>query len=179
MKSLIKKILSEEVQIKLNESQEYLDFLLDKISEEGMGSLSPKEKEDLMKLSKGEMIEPEEEEPTQPEEIEGGDLNRLFMHYALPHEEVPVDGKDYHAEITDEYSGEHIRVTGPDVDFICSPFWKGHKGIAIQTSDEQGLLYKVPKEPTNDTEMMAFVQKFYETLLPKIIRKISSMGDYQ
>lgn len=174
MKSLIKKILSEEVQIKLNESQEYLDYLLDKISEEGMDALSPKEKEDLMKLSKGENIEPEQEE--EPVESEETDLNRLFMHYALPHEEVTVDGEEYHAEITDEFSGEHIRVSGPDVDFICSPFWQGHKGIAIQTSDEQGLLYKVPKPPTNDTEMMSFVQTFYETLLPKIIKKISSMG---
>ena len=174
MKSLIKKILAEEVRLKLNENQEYLDFLLDKISEKGIDTLSQKEKDDLMRLSRGEEITTQEDE-VEEEDI---DLNKEFMHFAMEHEMLTVNGKEYHAEIVDEASGEHIRVTGPDVDFICSPFYEGHRGIAIQMSNDQALLLKVDEEPKNKTEMMAFVQKFYETLLPKIIRKVSSLNNY-
>lgn len=173
MKSLIKKILNEEVRIKLTESQEYLDSLLDKISQEGMESLNQKEKEDLMKLSKGETIDTEEPE-MENEEV---NLNSEFMHFAMSHEQLEINKKEYHAEIVEEMSGEHIRVTGPDVDFICSPFFEGHKGIAIQMSNEKALLLKVDEEPSNKKEMRVFVKKFYEIYLPKIIRKVSSIGN--
>lgn len=174
MKSLIKKILKEESNQHLSESQDYLNSLLDKISEKGMESLTDKEKNDLIKLSKGESTDVEHEEENDVEET---DLNRLFMHYAMEHEQLEVDGKEYHAQIIQEMSGEHIEVTGPDVDFICSPFYEGHNGIAIQTAHDQALLLKVKEQPQTKKEMMSFVQKFYETYLPKIIRKISSLSD--
>jgi hypothetical protein len=183
MKSLIKKILLEESQsILIKETQEYLDSLLDKISEKGMESLTPKEKVDLTRLSQGEDIEPEDDEQSQQDyEQEGEDLmdldrNKMFMHYVMQEEVLNVDGKDYYVEVVEEPSGEHIRVSGPDSDFICSPFFEGHEGIAIQTSHGQALLLKVKENPQTSKEMMTFVQKFYESYLPKIIRKVSSLS---
>lgn len=175
MKSLIKKILIEESIQYLKESQEYLNSLLDKISEKGMESLTDKEKNDLIRLSKGQSIE-REEEPVDNTEEEV-DLSKLFMHYVMQYEEVIVDEKTYSVQPVEEMSGEHIEVTGPDVDFICSPFFEGHQGIPIQMAGNQAIMLKVEEYPATPKEMMLFVQKFYEVYLPKIIRKVSSLGN--
>jgi lipopolysaccharide export LptBFGC system permease protein LptF len=66
----MKYIITESQFELLSESQEYLNFLLDKMNETGYESLTEYEKDALIRISQGEQVY-EEPDETEDEEEEG------------------------------------------------------------------------------------------------------------
>ena len=180
----MKLVITESQFIFLLEDQKYMDSLLDKITSDGIDSLTPKEREDLEIMSKGGNVEvPQEPNPYQNNDDDGdvmemGDVdmaNELFFKYILDEDEVETTIGLYHTELIDSEGEKHLLVTnGEGNTMYVTPFYNGLRGIHVFTKDKRTKEYKLKNIPRTDEETLQFIDKFIFKYLPKIIVEMFS-----
>ena len=175
--------------IETDDDQEYIDYLLDKISKKGMSSLNHPEISKLKQLSQGETEDrtlriidgdmyigdvsinrfnsPDYKKVLYPKSDDISDAYRTFFHEIkkLNIDSIEINNEIHKFRVIDEMSGEHISVD----DIIITPFWEGQKGISIIKSDGEEQFIKLDKIPTTKNEMNEFIHNFFNVILPKII----------
>ena len=162
----MKYIITESQFNSLFESKEYLDTLLDKINQNGMDSLSDKEKESLIRISKGETVY--EDEPEQSTDVDTYNADGFFLHYFQNHHEIEVDDVEYRINVTDN----SVEIIGGDLVLNIEPrFDEGELVFSIDNVDEtKSLQLKII--PEGEEQMRIFVIRFYQRQLPQIIRSL-------
>jgi hypothetical protein len=174
------KLLITESQLnRLVEDQHYLNSLLDKISDEGIESLTPEERNDLEMLSRGEELPKpklpfdkntgdEDSDVAEGDEVE--QAYHLFFKYILDDDTVETEIGVYHTELVESDGEKHLLVTnGEGNTMYVTPFYNGLRGINVFTKDKRSKEFKLKVIPKDDIEMMEFIEKFISTFLPKII----------
>lgn len=165
----------------LVENQHYLNSLLDKISAEGINSLTPEERSDLEKLSRGEEL-PKPELPfdknsdndNDGDVAEGDEVDHayhMFFHYVLDDDTIDTEIGTYHTSVVQK--GEEMQLlvsesTGGNKMF-ATPFLNGVRGVSVLTIDGTEKVFKLKRIPQDDMEMKDFVDKFIFKHLPRII----------
>ena len=163
----MKYIISESQFEVLTESQEYLNFLLDKINTDGYESLTDREKDALVRISKGEEVYDE------PGELPVSDNvyrpNDIFLKYASKYEELEVD--DLVFRISPMEGTSSMEVLGDYHSFLVEPnFEEGQVLIYDMDTDEvDPINYKNVPETTEG--MRGLAAKFVYQILPSYIRK--------
>lgn len=167
----MKLLITESQYLYIKESNQYLDYLLDRISTKGMESLSPKEKRDLKRLSAGEEIDVEAEE-------EHTNLDELFMEIAPKQMVYGHDENEYIVrKVKHVDGGQVLQVTGPTVlsYLLISPFLDNDEEISIQVLPDLyfNFYYTIKGDiPNTKEKMKKFVHEFYTKTIPTIIRQL-------
>jgi hypothetical protein len=173
-----------------NESDdEYINYLLDKISKKGIDSLSYIEKRKLSDLSQGNVedrtlriidgeiyigdvsynryISQEYKKHIYPKSDKISDANRMFFSQLkkMNISEIQIDDNIYPVDFIYEMSGEHLKVD----DYTISPFYEGQKGISVNYKNDYWL-YELNSIPTSIQEMNDFIQDFFKVHIKEIIK---------
>ena len=113
----MKFIITERQLEKIFESQEYLNTLLDKINQEGHESLTDREKDALIRISKGEEVYDEPDELSVSDEVHRP--NDMFLKYATSYKEVEVDGEIFRVESMEGTNS--FEILGERLSFFVEP----------------------------------------------------------
>ena len=173
-----------------NESDdEYINYLLDKISKKGIDSLSDIEKRKLSDLSQGNIEDrtlriidgdiyigdvsydrynsQEYRKHMYPQSDKISDANRMFFSQLkkMNISEIQIDDNIYPVNFIYEMSGEHLKVD----DYTISPFYEGQKGISVNYKNDYWL-YELNSIPTSIQEMNDFIQDFFKVHIKEIIK---------
>lgn len=186
--SQLKKIIKESV------SQRYMDYLLDKISEKGMDSLTPDEKEDLIHFSQGRNVEKEipgqvqKDQKPQPqtsidgddfddeddefdnEEIPENELYTVFISIVPEDHIIKIKGKPWHIINQEDQSNNlhGLLVTNGNKQYVLTPFWNG-QNIKLSRPDGKDISIPIKKNPSNIKEMKNMIVYIYEKVIPLFI----------
>jgi hypothetical protein len=168
---------------------EYINYLLDKISKKGIDSLSDIEKRKLSDLSQGNVedrtlriidgeiyigdvsynryISQEYKKHIYPKSDKISDANRMFFSQLkkMNISEIQIDDNIYPIDFIYEMSGEHLKVD----DYTISPFYEGQKGISVNYKNDYWL-YELNSIPTSIQEMNDFIQDFFKVHIKEIIK---------
>lgn len=157
------------------ENQNLLNDILEKIKSGGIDSLTDIEKRQLDKISKGEDVDNEYDEPEdEPETNFNFDPLYSFFDFAPNYESVEVDGREYEIVINEEDNSLSLIIIGTDAEIYVTPFWEDSGDIKIETIEGRSLKMKSDKIPENTNSMKDYVKLFYSNFIPKIIKKIVS-----
>jgi hypothetical protein len=173
-----------------NESDdEYINYLLDKISKKGIDSLSDIEKRKLSDLSQGNIEDrtlriidgdiyigdvsydrynsQEYRKHMYPQSDKINDANRMFFSQLkkMNISDIEIEQEIYPVDFIYEMSGEHLKVG----DYIITPFWEGQKGISVNYKNDYWL-YELNSIPTSIQEMNDFIQDFFKVHIKEIIK---------
>lgn len=170
--------------------QEYLDYLLDKINNTGILSLSPAEKSSLIHLSQKELDE-------HNVEIADGDLyvngvlynrfisseykelmypigkinfNDILYNYLenMNIENISLFGKKWNFRIEHMMSGEHIYISNGEEEYYISPFWEDQDAIAVNSMDSNiSFFYSIDMPDVKN--MKGFIDLLFNKYLPEIL----------
>lgn len=162
----MKYILTESQLKFLTESQQYLNILLDKISQSGMDSLSDKEKESLIRISKGETIY--DEEPEQSTEVDTFNADGFFLHFSQYFNEIQVGDTQYNINVTDDC----VEVHNDNFLLHIEPRFDDRKIVFRIDNIDEEKSWNLPSVPEGEEQMRIFVLKFYNKQLPKIIESL-------
>jgi hypothetical protein len=173
-----------------NESDdEYINYLLDKISKKGIDSLSYIEKRKLSDLSQGNVedralriidgeiyigdvsynryISQEYKKHIYPKSDIISDANRMFFSQLkkMNISDIEIEQEIYPVDFIEEMSGTHLKVG----DYIITPFWEGQKGISVNYKNDYWL-YKLNSIPNSIAEVNNFIQEFFKIYIKDIIK---------
>lgn len=162
----MKYILTESQLQMLLESQEYLNQLLDKINDEGYDSLTDREKDALVRISKGEEVYDEPGELPVSDEVYRP--NDIFLKYASAYGELEVD--DLLFEISLLKGANSIEILGNYHSFLVQPNFE-EKEIKIYDSDTDEInVVKYKSVPETTEKMRSLAVNFMYQTLPNFIR---------
>lgn len=161
----MKYIITERQLQFIQESQEYLNQLLDKINTDGYDSLTNKEKDALIKISKGEEVYNEPNELPVSDDVH--DANRMFLHYAGRYQELEVDDLLFRiSPLGDKY----IEILGDYHNFSIEPNFEENQVIIYNPETDEADPVKYKNVPESTEGMRKLVVKFVFNLLPEYIR---------
>ena len=156
--------------------EDYINSILDKMTREGMPSLSDKEREDLDKMSRGEKVDIERPNPEQ--ETSGGysDLmssnHDMFMEMSPQSLQFVVDDERwiYMKEIEPGGEYEILLVTTEyhSKSFIITPF-ASENTFKVSTSIKD-YNFKVKNNPQTEEQMARFIEEYVSSDLQKIVK---------
>jgi hypothetical protein len=151
----------------ISESQEYLNFLLDKMNDEGYESLNDREKDALVRISKGEEVH---DEPHQlPVSDEVYRPNDIFLKYASKYNELEVD--DLTFRINPMGGTNLLEVMGEYHVFSIEPNFENNEILVLETDTDDVEPVKFKNVPETTEGMRSLVLKFIFQILPEIIKK--------
>jgi len=184
------KLLITESQIKAIKeavNTDYMDRILDKITDHGYDLLTDREKSDLHKMSNGEDVEPEGKEKPEIMNVIDGDSGlddigcsgddcmndsfRLFMNNMPERMTTSIDGKNWVIFVDEDNGPEHVVVTDGDVEFYVVPFWNG-EGMKFEMLDGRSFIHHIDSIPDNPEDMHKFMSHFFKYVMPVMIKKI-------
>lgn len=181
------KIIITENQVKKLLDEAYdehrINSFLDKINKGGYDSLTPKEKDQLLRLSKKEDVPYDDEEGTPEEETpyddtmtpsymndEGTeDLCDYFFAYFPTELEKEFDGEMWSLQVDGE--PPHILMTNGIFDIIGE---LSDGKFIFKSEGIPNLYYNKNDFPTDVTGMEQYVKNFIQGVIPKVIRKIKT-----
>jgi len=187
------KIIISENQFKriLIENEEYINYLLDKISNKGINSLSGaekkaldrssnKEKEDIQIID-GDMyvngigydryISKEYQDTQHPISDTSTDRYRMFISEIKKHnfpKEIYVNDTVWKIDLVEEMSGTHILLSNDKDNIYVTPFWEGSEDIIIGFNDEHENM-EIPYPPDTQEEMSSFVNELFSWIIPEMV----------
>lgn len=180
----MKVVLSESQLLNiLNEitSEQRMDFLLDKVSEGGIDSLTPAEKIELRKLS-GEDISSDEENAANLSSKmmdDSGESNDEILNVSnvigYIFDNMPegmtydIQGERWEIFLEDK---EKILVTDGDRGIFIYPFYNGDSKIVIKSTERSPFRINLNNIPSNKIEIEDFMENLINYEIPKIINYI-------
>jgi hypothetical protein len=165
----MKYIITESQFELLSESQEYLNFLLDKMNETGYESLTEYEKDALIRISQGEQVY-EEPDETEDEEEEGGifNPNREFLRLISKYQELEVDDVLFKMSLL---GSNFYEILSDYHNFSVEPNFEEGQVIFYNSDTDDYIPIKFKEVPSNTEEMKSLVGKFVFKKLPEIISR--------
>jgi hypothetical protein len=164
----MKYIITESQLKTITESQEYLNFLLDKINQNGYESLNDREKDALIRISKGEEVYDEPNELPVSDDIYRP--NDIFLKYAGAYGEIEVDDQVFRVE---RMEGTNIiEIMGEHQGFAIEPNLESNEILLYEQDDVNDVTpvkYKNIPETTEGMRKLAI--KFMFQILPQFIRE--------
>jgi len=168
-----------------NKAERIMDILLDKVSNDGYESLSPREKEMLSKLSRGENVDYDDEEETEKSFDDSSDDDTLvddkkeyiddtlslFLDNFPDGHEFNSAGSLWKINVTDMDTGVGLIVHNEENEIEIIPFVQEGNKILITFKDKTWVL-TIKKIPKTIDEMKKFIDEFLKGALPKIISQI-------
>jgi len=151
----------------LTESKEYLNFLLDKINDEGYESLNDREKDALIRISKGEDVYDEPEKLPVSDDVY--DPNRMFIKYVLGHKQVEVEGLNF--QLKPMSGNKTIEVVSEYHNFLLEPKLDENVIYFLDNNTDEVDPIKLKKVPDTTEDMRGMAVKFVFQVLPKYIKK--------
>lgn len=173
----MKVILSESQVLNiLNEitSEQRMDYLLDKVSEGGIESLTPAEKIELRKLSGEDVSSDEEDYENGEEEYKNEDLEMPevleFISNNFPDGiTFNIGQSSWEAFIDKEDNEFKISITDGDRLIDVYPFKNGETKLKVLSTERSPFRVNLDKIPTNMDEAEYFVRSLLNVDIPKII----------
>jgi hypothetical protein len=167
----MKYILTESQFERIAESQEYLNQLLDKINSDGYDSLTHKEKDALIRISKGEEVHDEPQELPVSDEVY--DPNRMFIHYVSRYKELEIGVDDLIFRLEPLGGTQTVEVLGEYHSFLIEPNFEENEVLILdnETDDVERIRYKNVPETTEGMRKLA-VNFVYQKLLNYLRDKI-------
>lgn len=163
----MKYVISESQFEILTESQEYMNFLLDKMNTSGYESLTDREKDALVRISKGEEVYDEPQELPVSDDVYRP--NDMFLKYATGYDEIEVD--DLIFKISPMEGTSSFEVLGKYHSFLVEPNFEENQVqiYDMETDEITPIRYKNVPETTEGMRKLAV--KFVYQTLPAFIRK--------
>lgn len=178
------KVILNESQVLniLNEitSEQRMDFLLDKVSKEGINSLTPAEKIELRRLS-GEDVDSDEEETSNDfdneytnEDLEFSDVIELISDSFPNGITFRIDNTTWNAFIENEPSGlenNELKISVTDGERLIDifPFKDGESKLRVLSTERRPFGVNLKGIPTNMDETGYFIRTLINVDIPKII----------
>jgi len=162
----MKYILTESQLHMLLESQEYLNQLLDKINDEGYESLSDREKDALIRISKGEEVYDEPLELPVSEKVYRP--NEIFLKYSKKYSELEVDDLLFRISPLDGTSS--LEVLGDYHSFLVEPNFEENQILIYDMDTDEVTPINYKKIPENTEDMRGLTVEFVYQILPNYIR---------
>jgi len=163
----MKFIISESQFLRISESQDYLNFLLDKINDGGYDSLNNKEKDALIRISKGEEVYDEPSELPVNDEIY--DPNRIFIYYVGRYKELEVDDLVFKLE---KIEGTNtLEALGEYHNFLIEPDFENSEVLITDGGSDDVTPIRFKNVPETTEGMRNLAVKFTYQTLPQVIRK--------
>ena len=164
----MKYIITESQFELLSESQEYLNFLLDKMNETGYESLTEYEKDALIRISQGEQVY-EEPDETEGEEEEGYfNPNKEFLRLMSKYQEIEVDDVLFKMSLLGD---NFLEILSDYHNFSVEPNFEEGQVIFYNSDTDDYIPIKFKEVPSNTEEMKSLVGKFVFKKLLDIIRQ--------
>jgi hypothetical protein len=148
--------------VKLSESQELLNTLLDKINSSGINSLDTKEINNLIKISKGEEIV---DEP----EYETFDSDDFFLELISSEEGIFVDRYSLGVK---RINDNKVQLDNERINLIIEPNFENDIILFYINGDVTPKIWNLKFSPKGEYQTRLFYKKFLDKDLPKIIKKI-------
>jgi hypothetical protein len=164
----------------LNEitSEQRMDYLLDKVSENGFESLSPTEKIELRRLS-GEDVGSEEENDVETSDeteyndynLELSDVNEFIDNNFPDGITFNIGNTTWSAFIDRELKDSELKITITDGDRLIDvfPFKDGENKIKVLSTERAPFTGNIKKVPANMDEAEYFMRTLINVEIPKII----------
>jgi len=171
LESQVIEILKEQM---LPQYKEYMDKLLDKMS--SGKSLSDEEKDDMVKISRGENLEePQTTDGDSDEEYSESDPYIMFMEIFPDSTEINVDDEYWviQKDVDPDLDLEGLLLMSQDRAIFVHPFFNGDKFV-IKKDDEnlQFTLNEIPKTPKEmETFVDIFIKRDLKGLVQRLIKK--------
>jgi hypothetical protein len=196
------KIILSESQLKLVIKESInvnrLNYLLDKVSDSGIESLSQEEREDLDDMSNGRNIrkrkhvEPEERPHSNSSQSDSGSFEHLgnilnpnndgeeggdemeaplhhFMDFVPKTYAIMVGDYKWKIEPIQDATGPHIRLTDGEKEFHVTPFVNNRNRILIDYLNGNTEIFDA--QEVSPDKMKDYVKLFYKEAIPVFIRK--------
>ena len=163
----MKYILTESQISKLIESQEYLNSLLDKINQNGYESLNDRERDALIRISKGEEVYDEPQELPVSDEVYRP--NDMFIKYVSKYRELEVDNHLFRIEPLEGTSS--IEILGNHHAFLVEPNFEENKVEILNPDTDEVEAIKYKNTPETTEGMRKLCVKFVYQVLPQYITK--------
>jgi hypothetical protein len=163
----MKFIITETQLEKIFESQEYLNILLDKINQEGYESLTDKEKDVLIRISKGEEVYDEPNELPVSDEVYRP--NDVFLKYTTAYGELEVDDEVFRVELMEGTNS--FEILGNHFNFFVEPNFEESEILIFESETMEPDPIKIKKVPETTEGMRKLAAKFMFQVLPAIIRQ--------
>lgn len=164
----MKFIINENQYKRIFESQEYMNTLLDKISSEGMDSLSRIEKEALERMSRGEELTPEDMLSGEVDDVYNP--NSVFKDLMSQYNELEADGNIYTVSPLSIESSV-IEISGEDFEFLVDPNFGENEVILYIPDRDESVQVKYKNIPETKEGMRKLVLKLLYQTLPEFITK--------
>ena len=162
------KYIIKESQIgRLIESQEYLNFLLDKINQNGYESLNDREKDALVRISKGEEVYDEPEELPVSDDVYRPD--DIFIKYAGKYNELEVDDQLFRIELMG--GTDFLEILGDYLNFMIKPDLENGQILIEDGETDEIDSIKFKNVPETTEGMRKLAVKFIYQILPQYIRQ--------
>jgi len=161
-------------------TEKLMDMLLDKVSSEGISSLTTDEKDMLMKLSRGEEIESGDDEEIEREysdvEYEDSDMDdplTIFLKLFPDTQEMEIKGNVWSINVFEENNNIGVYLTNleNDSEIVLIPFVDGDK-VLVEYKGKTWSLDVIKDIPDTIEKMKVFVEKFTKQFIPTIINKL-------
>lgn len=187
------KIIVGENQLKkiLVENEEYINYLLDKISKKGINSLSSSEKQAMDRISNkekediqiidGDMyvngiaydryMSKEYQDTQYPISDTSTDRYRMFVSEIKKHnfpKEIYVNDTIWKIDLVEEMSGTHILLSNGMDEVYVTPFWEGSEDIIISFTDGHENM-ELPYPPNTQEEMSSFITELFGWIIPDMV----------
>lgn len=163
----MKYILTESQISKLIESQEYLNSLLDKINQKGYESLNDREKDALVRISKGEEVYDEPQELPVSDEVYRP--NDIFLKYVSNYVELEVGNQTFRIEPMGGTSS--VEILGDYHSFLVEPNFETSEVLIYDSETDEVESVKYKNIPQTTEGMRNLVTKFVFQILPKYIEE--------
>ena len=165
----MKFIIKETQYQRIFETKEYMDSLLDKISSEGMSSLSKIEREALERMSRGEELTPEDMLSGEVDDIYNP--NSSFKNLMLEYKEIEA-GEDIYYIKSLSIESSIIEISGEDFEFLIDPNFEENEVILFMPDrDDETVQIKYKNVPETKEGMRKLVLKLLYQTLPEFITK--------
>jgi hypothetical protein len=164
----MKFIINENQYKRIFESQEYMNTLLDKISSEGMDSLSRIEKEALERMSRGEELTPEDMLSGEVDDVYNP--NSVFKDLMSQYNELEADGNIYTVSPLSIESSV-IEISGEDFEFLVDHNFGENEVILYIPDRDESVQVKYKNIPETKEGMRKLVLKLLYQTLPEFITK--------
>lgn len=163
----MKFIISENQFVRLTESQDYLNFLLDKINQDGYESLTDREKDALVRISKGEEVYDEPDELPVSDDVYRP--NDIFLKYVSKYPELQVDDLLFRLEPMGGTSS--LEVLGDYHSFLVEPNFEENQVLIFDSETDEVTPINYKKTPETTEGMRGLAVKFVYQILPQYIRQ--------
>lgn len=165
----MKFIINETQYQRIFETKEYMDALLDKISSEGMSSLSKIEREALERMSRGEELTPEDMLSGEIDDVYNP--NSSFKDLMLEYKEIEA-GEDIYYIKPLSIESSIIEISGEDFEFLIDPNFEENEVILFMPDrDDDTVQIKYKNVPETKEGMRKLVLKLLYQTLPEFIIK--------